>query len=149
MKVYFIFNIKEEFKKLYQGNERILFSVLKQIYYLDKNEIIIGYNLFSQLTNPINKIELDRNIFIKHHTDIPYSKKGHIHYINNLYKNEISRLEIKRSYIKLELEQKNSAFFSILNVFSKNLFVCDFTNQDYFFIIPEKNKNYKTIKTTI
>ena len=46
MKVYFIFDIKNEFKKLYEGNERILFSILKQIYYLDKSELIFGYNLF-------------------------------------------------------------------------------------------------------
>ena len=46
MKVYFIFEVKEEFKKLYKGNERILFSILRQLYYLDKSELMYGYNLF-------------------------------------------------------------------------------------------------------
>ena len=134
MKVYFIFDLKEEFKKLYEGNERILYSVLKQIYYLDKNELIFGYNLFSQLTNSIPKTELDRKIFLQFHQDIPYSKKGNIHYINNLYKDEISRLEIKKSYIKIESEQEFSTFLSILKNFSKNYFVCEFNIHEYFFL---------------
>lgn len=137
MKVYFIFDLKEEFIKLYLGNERVLFNILKQIYYLDKDEVIFGYNLFSQLTNPIDKATLDRKIFIEYHQDIPYSKKGQIHYINNLYKDEISRLEIKKSYIRLESEQTFSTFFSILKSFSKNYFVCDFANQEYFFLNEE------------
>lgn len=134
MKVYFIFDIKDEFKKLYAGNERILFSILKQIYYLDKSELTFGYNLFSQLTNSITKSKIDQKIYIDFHQDIPYSKKGHIHYINNLYKDEISRLEVKRSYIKLEIEQPFSTFFSVLQNFSENYFVCEFSKHDYFFL---------------
>lgn len=138
MKVYFIFEVKDEFKKLYKGNERILFSILKQLYYLDKSELIYGYNLFSQLTNSINKRQLDQKIFIELHQEIPYSKRNNTHYINNLYKNEISRLEIKRSYIKLEVEQEHSTFFKMLDNYSSNLFACDFTKQDYFFISNEE-----------
>lgn len=138
MKVYFIFEVKDEFKKLYKGNERILFSILKQLYYLDKSELMYGYNLFSQLTNGINKRQLDQKIFIELHQEIPYSKRNQIHYINNLYKNEISRLEIKRSYIKLEIEQEHSTFFKMLEKYSSNLFACDFSKQDYFFITNEE-----------
>lgn len=139
MKVYFIFDLKDEFKTLYKGNERVLYSVLKQIYYLEKGEVIFGYNLFSQLTNIIPKTEIDRKIFLQYHQDIPYSKKGQIHYINNLYKDEISRLEIKRSYIKLECEQHSSTFFPILKNFSDNYFVCEFTKQDFFFLTEEES----------
>lgn len=138
MKVYFIFEIKDEFKKLYKGNERILFSILKQLYYLDKSELMYGYNLFAQLTNTINKTFLDKKIYIALHQEIPYSKRGQTHYINNLYKDEISRMEIKRSYIKLETEQKFSSFISHLQSYSKNFFACDFTKQDYFFLTEEE-----------
>ncbi len=134
MRIYFIFDIKEEFIKLYSGNERVLYNILKQLYYLTKEELVFGYNLFSQLTHPIPKEELDRTIFIQFHQDVPYSKKGQIHYINNLYQDEISRLEIKKSYIRLEKEQANSTFLSILKNFSPNYFVCDFQSQDYFFL---------------
>lgn len=138
MKVYFIFEVKEELKKLYKGNERILFSILKQLYYLDKSELMYGYNLFAQITNSINKTFLDKTIYIALHQDVPYSKRGQIHYINNLYKDEISRLEIKRSYIRLEIEQNFSSFTKHLIAYSPNLFACDFTKQDYFFLTQEE-----------
>lgn len=138
MNVYFIFEIKDEFKKLYSGNERILFSILKQLYYLDKSELVYGYNLFAQLTHSIDKNKLDQKIYLELHQDIPYSKKGQVHYINNLYKDEISRLQIKRSYLKLETEQPTSSFFSILQNYSNNFFVCEFTKQDYFFLLNKE-----------
>ena len=83
MRVYFIFDIKEEFINLYRGNERILYNILKQIYYLEKEEVEYGYNLFRQLINTIDKEKIDRYLFIKLHQDIPYSKRKDIHYYNN------------------------------------------------------------------
>lgn len=145
MKVYFIFDIKKEFKSLYKGNERVLYNILKQIYYLEKSEVEYGYNLFNQLINKINKSDLDRKIFIKYHQDIPYSKRNQTHYINNLYKDEISRLTIKSSYMRLEVENNSKAFFKILSDFSENYFVCDFKNHEYFFLTstsPKIKKNY-------
>ena len=141
MKVYFIFEIKEEFKKLYKSNERILFSILKQLYYLDRSELTYGYNLFAQLANGINKQKLDQKLYIALHQEIPYSKRGQTHYINNLYKDEISRLQIKRSYIRLETEQSFSTFFNLLKNYSSNFFVCEFNKQDYFFLTREEIKD--------
>ena len=46
----------------------------------------------------------------------------------------ISRLIVKNSYIKLEAEQSTSSFFKILENYYKNYFVCDFENQNYFFL---------------
>ena len=114
MKVYFIFDVKEQFISLYQNNYRVLYNILRQIYYLDKEEVNYAYTLFRQLTNVIDKNMIDRDIFLKCHKDIPYSKRGNTHYINNLYKDEVSRLTIRKSYIKLETEQLNSSFFELL-----------------------------------
>ena len=147
MKVYFIFDIKDEFIKLYTGNERVLYGILKQIYYLDKEEASFGYNLFAQLTNQINKTEIDRQLFLQFHQDVPYSKKGNIHYINNLYKDEVSRLIIKRSYIRLESEQNFSTFLSILKNFSSNYFVCNFSSCDYFFLTTDDKNPKITLQT--
>ena len=105
MRVYFVFDIKEEFINLYRGNERILFNILKQIYFLERDEVEYGYHLFKQLIYPIDKSTVDRYLFLKLHQDIPYSKRGNTHYYNNLYRDEISRLIVKKSYIKIEAEQ--------------------------------------------
>lgn len=134
MKVYFIFDIKKEFVNLYLDNSTILFNILRNIYFLEREEAEFGYSLFRQIINPIDKAIIDRKIFLKCHQDIPYSKRSNIHYINNLYKDEISRLIVKKSYIRLEMEHNKSSFFDILREFSDNYFVCDFKNFDYFFL---------------
>lgn len=134
MKVYFIFELKKEFVQLYRGNESVLYHILRQIYYLDKTEVEYGYHLFNQLIVPINKNILDREIFLKFHQDIPYSKRGDIHYINNLYRDEVSRLIVKKSFIRLEVEQRTSSFLNILKGFSENYFACCFENHDCFFL---------------
>lgn len=134
MKVYYIFKLKEEFYDLYKDTPSILYNILRNIYYLDREEVDYGYNLFKQLTLPLEKNKLDREIFIKFHQDIPYSKRKDIHYINDLYKNEVSRLVINNSYLRLELEQNYSTFFKILKEEDNNLFACSFKNTDFFFL---------------
>jgi len=65
MRVFYIFEMKSEFKSLYRGNESALFGMLKQLYYLNQEELIYGYNLFQQLTNRIDKEMLDHILFLK------------------------------------------------------------------------------------
>ena len=97
MKTYYIFKIKKEFINLYKDSPSVLYNILRNIYYLNKEEVEYGYNIFNQLTNPLEKNKIDRDLFIKFHRDIPYSKRKNIHYINNLYRNEISRLVVNNS----------------------------------------------------
>ncbi len=134
MKVYYIFKLKDEISSLYKDSPSVLYNILRNIYYLDREEVDYGYNLFKQLTLPIDKNKIDRNLFIKFHQDIPYSKRNDVHYINNLYKNEISRLSISNSYFKLELDQNFSTFFKILKEEDNNLFACSFQKCDFFFL---------------
>ncbi|MBR2678693.1 MAG: sporulation inhibitor of replication protein SirA [Bacilli bacterium] len=134
MKVYYIFKIKKEFVNLYKDTPSVLYNILKSIYYLDKEEVDYGYNLFKQLICPLEKDKLDRNLFIKFHQDIPYSKRKNIHYINNLYRNEISRLVINNCYIRLEMEQNFSTFFEVLKNDNNNFFACSFKTTDFFFL---------------
>lgn len=134
MKVYYIFKLKDEITELYKDTPSVLYNILRNIYYLDREEVDYGYNLFKQLTLPVEKNRLDRELFIKFHGDIPYFKRKDIHYINNLYKNEVSRLSISKSYLKLEVEQNFSTFFRILKDEDNNLFACSFQKCDFFFL---------------
>ena len=134
MKVYYIFKLKHEFIDLYKDTPSVLYNILRNIYYLDKEEIDYGYNLFRQLTLPIEKNKVDKELFILFHKDIPYSKRNNVHYINNLYKNEISRLVVSNSYLKLEVEQNFSTFFDTLSKKYNDLFACSFQKTDFFFL---------------
>ena len=63
-----------------------------------------------------------------------YIKKGNNHIINNLYKDEISALKVKNSYILINSNKNYTEFFNVLLIENPNYFVCDFINKDYFFL---------------
>ena len=134
MKVYYIFKIKKEFVNLYEEVPSVLFNILKSIYYLDKESVEYGYNLFNQLINTLDKYKLDKDLYIEMHKDIPYIKKQDIHIINNLYKDEVSRLRINNFFMRLELEQEYSSFYEYLKNKEDNLFICNFKETDFFFL---------------
>lgn len=133
MHVYFLFDIKDEFKSLYENNLSSLYLILKQIYFTEKDEIEYVYPLYRQLINPIDKNLLDREIFIKCHRYVTYSKREDKHYINNLYYNEMSKLLINNTYILLVTEQLSSTFFKVLKNYN-NYLACDFKNNRFFYL---------------
>jgi len=134
MKVYYIFKIKKEFVKLYKETPSVLYNILKNIYYMDKDSAEYGYHLFNQLIENLDKYKLDKDLYIDMHQDIPYTKLKDIHEIHNLYKNEISKLLINNFFMKLELSQDFSSFYKILFNKEKNLFACNFKSTDFFFL---------------
>ena len=97
-------------------------------------EMDYGISLFHQLTEKIDKQKINRAIYIQYHNEMVYSKNGAEHIINNLYKDEISILTIKSSYILVTANHNYSSFFSIIQSFGEDFFVCDFTYQDYFWL---------------
>ena len=134
MREFFIFEIKDEFKSLYQDKPSILYQILEQIYFLGEDNAKYSYSLFKQLTKKIDKDKLDQHIFIKYHQSIPYSKRKGIHYYNNPSHEEIGSLAIKKSYMLLKTNYYHSYFLKVLNGLNNNYFICDFKNQDYFFL---------------
>ena len=134
MRTFYIFKIKDDFYNLYLNNPNNLYNLLNQLYYIKKKDLDNGFRLFNQLIIPIDKDILDRQIFIKYHKEMIYSKSGNDHIINNLYKDEVSILTIKKSHLLINANKNYSSFFNIINKLGNNYFVCDFTNQDYFWI---------------
>ena len=126
--------MKREFVNLYKESPNSLFNVLKHLYYMKRHEMNYGFNLFQQLTEKIEKDRLDREIYIKYHDEMVYSKNQGEHIINNLYKDEVSILTIKNAYILITVNKNYSSFFSIIENLGDEYFVCDFISQDYFWI---------------
>lgn len=134
MRNYYIFKMKKEFVNLYRDSPNSLFNIFKHLYYLKGSDIDYGFNLFNQLTDKINKHKLDREIYIKYHDEMVYSKNADEHIINNLYKDEISILKVKNSYIFINVNKNYSSFFNIIDTLGNEYFVCDFNTQDYFWL---------------
>lgn len=134
MRIYYVFDVKDEFVSLYKDNANTLYNILNQMYYMKREDINYGYNLFRQIVNKQDKLKLDKYIFLLMHNKMKYAKKGNDHVINNLYKDEVSILKVKNTHILINSNKSYTEFFNILYDYNPNLFVCDFINQDYFFI---------------
>lgn len=134
MRIYFVFKIKEEYIDLYRDTPNTLYNILNQMYYMKRNEIGYGFNLFNQMIDKLNKFDLDKYLYVLLHTKMKYSKRGDEHILNNLYKDEISILKIKNTHMVINSNKSYTEFFVFLNQYDSNLFVCDFNNHDYFFM---------------
>ena len=134
MRTFYIFKMRKEFYSLYKNNPSSLYNVLKHLYHLKKHDLEYGFNLYNQLIEKINKTEIDRKIYIRYHREFVYSKNGNDHVINNLYKDEVSILNIKYAYILINTNKNYSSFFSVISILGEEYFICDFNNNDYFWI---------------
>ena len=134
MRLYYVFNVKNDIAKIYQDKPASLYKVLENIYFMHQEEANYGFNIFKQLTNRIKVGELNNQIYIKLHRDLVYSKIDNEHIINDLYHDEVSILKVKNSHLLIESNKSFSSFFKLLNNINKNYFICDFKDKDFFFV---------------
>lgn len=133
MRTFLIFDINDNYYSLYKDYPKSIYNILNEVYHLKRDNLGFAKNILYTLVNNIDKSELDKNIFIKLHRDLPYSKRGNIHIFNNFYYGEITTMEIKNTYIKIKSSKDYNYFLNSLS-FYNHLFVCDFEIGDYFFL---------------
>lgn len=133
MRTFYIFKISNEFVTLTRYNPYNLYKTMEQIINVTTDEVDMCFNMYKQISKPINKNSLNNYIFNKYKEDDHYTKYTNKHMINNFYNDEQTKLTINNSYILLESTKDNPIFFNILSKV-KNLFVCDFENNDYFWL---------------
>ena len=134
MRLYYVFNVKNDIANIYKDKPSSLYKILENIYFMHQEEVNYGFNIFKQLTNRIKIRDISNNIYDKLHKDLVYSKTEDEHIINDLYHDEVSILKIKNSHILIESNKSFSSFFKLLNEINKSFFVCDFKEKDFFFI---------------
>ena len=134
MRRFYIFSIREELLVLYKDNPSNLYKIIKIIYKMKENDFTYGYNLFKQICIRIDNLELSNRLYLTMHNDLIYTKLDNEHIINNLYKDKIIILKIKKSHMLLDCNGSYSTFFNFLNKYNKNYFICDFKENDYFFL---------------
>lgn len=140
MKEIYVFSLKEEFYKLYKEKPSELFYIFNRIYNMKKIDKEYGFNLFSQVATFLDK-KMINNFFKSRYKDkIMYSNNGNEHIVNNLFLNEISILTVKPSSIRIESNCNSISFMNDLSYLDLFLFVCDFKEQDYYFITRKRSK---------
>ena len=132
MRTFYIFKISKNMTLLTEDNPYNLYKTLEEIYLLDKKSVSYGKDLLDQLIIPINKEKYNRVIYEINKDNDFYMKMGDKHTIYNRYRDESTTIIIKNSHIILQTTSINKNITNFLP--SRNLFVCDFKNKDYFWL---------------
>lgn len=142
MRTYYAFIIKDSLMHFYSKKPYSLYKILEQIYRLKNNDIVLGYRLLEQVTEPFGTRRTDKFIYKKHLNELEYSRLDDGHMIKNLYSEEITFLKVFHSHVRIKTNNNYSSFFNSIQEYDENIFVCDFENQDFFWM----NKiNFETL----
>ena len=128
MRHFYIFQIREEIKKITYTNPYELFHTLETIYYQNKEEVLLSYHFLNQIILPINQKDLDIALFKHYKENYFYTKYRNIH-----NRKENTCLTIHKTYMKLETDVIKPRFFEELEK-NPNFFLCDFEEKDYFWL---------------
>lgn len=133
MRTFYLFDIKENVLKNYRNNYEELYGLLESIHYLKTEDIILGFNIYQKLVNPMKKEEYNDYIKKNNLGKENYICYNYTHTINDFYFNESTKMIINNSHIKIKTNKNVPSFFYNIRNF-KNIFVCDFNNHDYFLL---------------
>lgn len=123
MRTFYIFGIQEEFMKTYKKQKNMLFNILQQVYFMEREDVTFAYHILNQFILPLDKIHLDNKIFIALHRYAYYKKQEDIHYISQVETDEVSTLVIKKSMMKVKTNKVYSTFFKVFEDSLANYFV--------------------------
>lgn len=138
MRKYFLFDISDRYFNVYFHKERLLFRTLESLYNNEAHQKANNISLFNQLCVPINISFLnsyfDNKIFIRN------NKNKHIYLSQKT--DEKTLIEIRHPCIIMLTNRNFSKLFKAFNYYSKKIFVCDFQNQDYFWLDNQYINNH-------
>lgn len=138
LKTFYIFNLNKSTHILAKKNPYYIYLLLLTIYNQNKINIISAYNLFDEICNPINKEFYNIYLFDKLKDNEYYTKYRNIHMYNDYMNDEISKLTIMNTHIKIKSNKEDNIFITTIYDLD-NLFICDFKN-DYFNYLINKSK---------
>ena len=119
---YYIFDIKNKFK-----NDNNLYRLLKTLYTLNLKYINYGELIYNEMCKPIN-IENIKEI-LKDYNAKKVSRKYFI-----CLNDEITIVVIKYSRLIIISNKLYPDIFNRLKIECENLFVCNFLNDNYFYV---------------
>lgn len=119
---YYIFDIKNKFK-----NDNNLYRLLKTLYTLNLKYINYGELIYNEMCKPINRENIKE--ILKDYNAKKVSRKYFI-----CLNDEITIVVIKYSRLIIISNKLYPDIFNRLKIERENLFVCNFLNDNYFYV---------------
>ncbi len=80
---------------------------------------------------PFNKLAINEYIYNQNKNSQYYQRDNNVHIIKN---DKYNKLTINESCLVLKTDDIYSIFLNDLNSYLDNIFICDFKNNDYFWL---------------
>lgn len=144
VRIFYVYNINDYFCSVYDQYPYKLYKMLEDAYLTKKYNIRLSSSMYEQVITNFNKLFMNNFIFANNKLDIYYYNKDNIHLITN--NREYSKLMVTSYCLKVKTNLNYPKFFSNINNYSDNIFICDFINKDYFWlnkVVKSKNNLVK------
>ena len=134
MRKYYLFIINKDYKSIYSSNSNTLYQMLYNLYKLSFDDLRIGFSIYNQIWKTFNKKILMNYFKEKYNLK---KKKDKIYLVNN---KERIIIKINYSCVVIYTNVNIPKILKILYLYSKDIFIADFNNEDYFWLTKETLK---------
>lgn len=132
MRKYYLFLIRNDFHDVYKKNSYTLYVTLANIYKLKNKNFCYGISIYNQLCQTFD-VDVINNYFVNKNRK--YIKKhNNKFFINDIYIKQKTCIQINHSCLVLKSNSNMPYVLQVLKWYSPNIFVCDFNNNDYFWL---------------
>lgn len=132
MRVFYIYNVNDFFCSMYDKYPYKLYKILEDAYRTNKHDLMLSSSMYEQVITNFNKLFINNYLFANNKLDAYYYHKNNVHMISN--RQEYSKLMVSSYCLKLKTNLNYPKFFNHIDKYSDNIFICDFENQDYFWL---------------
>ena len=134
MRTLYVFKIKKEYKNLTRHDEYNLYRTINSINYINKEDLVLAYNLLLNINVPFNKYQINKMLYDSLKKLDGYTLYRNKHKYINYFTKEESELVVKYNYMLLISNKENNRFIKELRKIN-NLFICDFDMSDYYWLV--------------
>lgn len=127
MNKYYLFIIDKKLIKNYKNKSYVLYKLLETLYKSETYDFCYGIKIYWQICNNISVKLLNNYI----NNRIKISKVNEKVF---KIKNEQTYIQLMYPCIIIKTKNKKSNLFRIFNIYNRDIFVCDFKNQNYFWL---------------
>ena len=131
MRTYYIFKINKYFAYIYKRWPYKMYKIIEELYNTKEYDMLISYRYYKRFAVEFNKLAVNEYIYGVNKKDKYYRRDNSIHIINN---DKYNKLTVNSTCIILKTDDVFSVFLQDLGVYLDNVFICDFKNQDFFWL---------------
>lgn len=135
MRKYYLFIIQSDYYKEYQSKSQILYQTLYTLCQLKEPNFSYGISLFDSICQPFSVKLLTNYIKNKYTCTMKSEKVMQVHSIS-----EKTFVQVNHACVIVKSNVNFPDILKVFHIYNKRIFVCDFLNDDYFWLSTQIQK---------